>query len=207
MGLQKIIVLCAILLALGASGWYFIENNRTGDGAANLESQSAPRTREGDPDSFTGFGSVSELLGRGESLTCDYRVELETGITEGTVYIDGVQQRYRMHGTYSGLDGGGAFSAIMRDGMLYWWGDTLEGTYGMHMTLDAGDNAESMSAQYQQPATGGVSAEEEIAYDCDRWEVAEEQFVPPENIVFTDMDAMRGDVMRQMPEGMGPRTE
>lgn len=201
MGLQKIVVLCVVLVAFGASVWYFTQNNFSGEDKGQQVQQSTERERTPEEGTFTGYGSVIELLERGESVTCEYRAEQDGNITEGVVYVDGARGRYSMQGSYESAADSGSFGAIVDGEVMYWWGEGMEGVGGMRMTLPKDQEIVTTPEQFTDRSNTMVSPDQNVAYDCDRWNVDASVFVPPSDIEFTDMDQMMQDMFENMPEG------
>lgn len=200
MGLQKIVVLCVGLAVVGVGVWY-VTSNGSETASTNTEEESVPTAAENAPldDSFRGVGSLQDLLTRGDSFMCTYRVGDENGTMEGTSYIDGQNERYRMDGTGNWDGSTGQFGAIVDATTMYWWADTPEGTMGMIMPVSETDT--TVSAESEVAANQPITPDQDVQYDCAPWSVDASVFTPPADIEFTDMAAMMGDMIQGMPEG------
>lgn len=198
--MQKVAILVAVVLALGVSGWYFLSNDATDEARTQEDTESTQSAENTQDESFSGFGSIAELVRRGDSFVCEFRTESEGAISEGTAYIDGPSERYRMDATYQDASESGSFNAIVADQMMYWWGDTPEGRVGMRMSLPE-EEAATAAPPESFGSEAAVSAQEDVEYECDPWRVDVSAFTPPSDVEFTDMDAMMEEMMQGMPEG------
>lgn len=161
---------------------------------AAVESKSNSNVGE----SFTGMGSFLELMGMGRNLVCDFNYVADDtdGTVAGTVKIS----RDRMRGDYEMVQAGEVYTShmIQDAGYMYTWSETPDGTFGMKMLIP--DDPETGLYEESPTELGrSVSLDNEVEYSCRPWGVANEDFIPPTDVEFMDMEKMMEGFM---PEGM-----
>jgi len=202
MQLQHVIILCAVIAVVGGGVWFMTQPDTDRD-AASQAPESANATEATAPESesseiVTGVGSLQELLALGDSFMCTYTVTDENTVMEGTSYIDGSNNRYRMDGLTTLEGQTGLFGAIVDGEYMYWWGDTPEGKMGMKVPVTEETSPEMDNSFAASDTQAPFDLQDEVSYECERWTVDASLFVPPPDVEFTDMTAM----MEAMPEGM-----
>lgn len=199
------IIYIVIALAVVGGGAYLISSKDTNESAQTGEEgemQEQQSETEGMQE-VSGFtGSVQDLLARGENISCTFRHSDEFGVSEGTFYVAGGQNKMRGDFTYSSsaedtpYEGG-----MIHDGTtIYTWSETSEGTFGMKMPVEDGD-IESMYDSEAYESGQQFNPTTEVEYDCSSWNVEQSMFVPPSSIDFMDYNAQMQQ-MQQMQESM-----
>lgn len=203
MSLQKIVVLCVVVIAIAAAAWYVKSNSAEENiEPASAVNQNSPETiNKTDSDTLTGVGSFAALLGLGQNITCDYSFSDEVGAGTGTGYFAG--ERMRVDSTMTTNDG--VFdSHMINDGdFIYTWTSTSEGDFAVKIPIpeESADVDDSDYSYMDGDESGQFDVDQQVEYDCDRWSVDGSVFVPPVDIEFMDMSAMMQGMFDGMPEG------
>ena len=202
MDLQKIVVLCAVVVVVGGGVWFVSQKPATAP-ATSEEANSAPTAdvvAESDFESITGLGSLATLMTLGQTFTCEYRFsDNEGNAGSGTGYFDG--ERLRVDSSMT-TDGERFNSSMINDGtFIYTWttGGTEQFAMKMRVPEDTGEPMDYTGPE--EDSRSHVDMDQEVEYDCDRWRVDPSVFVPPTNVDFMDMEAMMNEMMQGMPEG------
>lgn len=206
MGLQKIVLLCFVLIVV--VGGFVLATSFKKDEAtlapATAEQESSVETEatESEKESLTGFGSFASLLSMGRNITCEYTYQDEEGGTgSGTGYFAG--ERMRVDSVMTMAEDGSVYNShIINDGeTMYTWTETADGTFATMMPVTETEIDEPMSYEETEDSSADFSAGQEVTYDCDSWSVDNSVFVPPSDVEFTDMGAMMEAMMNGLPEG------
>ena len=195
------IAIGVVLVAVGASVWYFTQNNLTNRDQAMDMTDETTNTSPDEVGRMSESGSIMDLLDRGERVTCEYMTE-EAGVEySGRIYIDGATGRYSMTGQYVSEGEMVEFGALLNADTMYWWGSDEGEVRGMQMArTDALDT--SVAGEDTIAQQGGVRIDQHVSYSCSQWTVDESVFTPPSNVSFTDMGALYDDMMQRMPAEM-----
>lgn len=196
MHLQKIVLASIAVLVIGGGVLGYMLTEKKG-GAENVEidnqSGATPSIDADREDStaknITGNGSLLELIGLGQSISCTYTyTDAEMGEGSGTGFFD----NGRMRIDYQVTEGESTFDGHMiNDGKrMYSWSASPEGSFAMVMDVSAEEGTDEQNAEYDTETEGMESLEEDVNYDCKRWHIEESRFIPPTDIEFTDMSAM-----------------
>ena len=195
------IAIGVVLVAVGASVWYFTQNNLTNRDQAMEMTDETTNTSPDEAGRMSESGSIMDLLDRGERVTCEYMTEEDGVEYSGRIYIDGATERYSMTGQYVSEGEMVEFGALLNADTMYWWGSSEGEVRGMQMArtdvLDTSVAGEDTIAQQ-----GGVRIDQHVSYSCSQWTVDESVFTPPSHVSFTDMGALHDDMMQRMPAEM-----
>lgn len=195
-------ILAFVLLAGGA--WYAANRDTQQPAVAteNTEPVAADDVAtsvEAEP--LSGLGTLQSILMLGKQVKCDFTTSNESGTTAGTFYTDG--DRFRTTATHNS-DGLLFESNMLNDSaFIYVWGASPDGSMAIKMPVpepgvdDRGFNTD---------ATGGetVDLDQEVSYDCDRWQVDTSLLVPPTGVEFMDMATLMQGFMQEVPDGIDP---
>lgn len=145
--------------------------------------------------------TFNELRNLGGDFTCTFEDIDESGtVSTGTLYVEGEGKNVR--GEFDVTDADGAISggSLIRKGNVnYIW--TEDQPEGIMITLDEED--ESFFGEEQVGETSGLDEEEEVAFECEKWNVDSTMFDPPADREFLDMEVMMQQMMEGMVEQMG----
>lgn len=136
---------------------------------------------------MTGFGTMSDLVARGENLQCQITTTQDSQTTEGTFFVADQKVRGNFIVESPDLEGTIVSSMIIVDRTMYVW-TTLEGeSFGMKSQVQADSDSTMETAE-------PVSLDERVKYDCKVWEsVDNTMFVPPSDVLFQDFsDILQG---------------
>jgi len=202
--MKKTILLIVGLVIIVGGVWYMSSSDTPIEEAnteATEERNEQPATNEQVEENLSGFGSFENILSRGDNVRCEFKSTYEGQTSEGTFVTDG--ERFRMEATIEDLQSGQITSNVINDGShTYTWSTSADGTMALKIanTEIETDNTIDYSRSIP-PEQAQVGFEQEVEYDCDRWSVDATTFVPPNDIEFTDMEAMMQEAMQGMPEG------
>lgn len=205
MDLQKIVVLCIIVLVVGGAGWFLLRD--TGEESGQVMERSTQgkgvpvettdsRSRD---DSLSGFGSMMDILSLGRSVLCEYTYSdtATGGQGSGVGFFNGKRMRIDSETTQ---DGKRFESHVINDGeSLYSWTESSEGSFAF--VTEVGDSRMQGNfgdAGIPEADSAVQPLDEDVSYDCRSWNVSETTFTPPSDVNFVDMSAM----MEGLPNGM-----
>jgi hypothetical protein len=201
--MQKIIYVLVGLVVVGGV-WYITTTDTPTEEAststdAERATETAPDTVE--PETLSGFGSLKNILGLGDTIRCEFRSTFEGQTSEGVFYTDG--ERFRVDSTVTSPESGTITSNMINDGIYtYTWGQSPQGAMAIKMaTPEESDPMDWATEDWEANEESYVDFEQEVEYDCDRWNVDTSVFVPPSDVEFVDMEAMMQEAMQGMPEG------
>ena len=200
--MQNIILLIIGLVVIGGGIWVYTTSSNPGPAETNVSTEPEPAANQDDAeDDLSGLGSFQSILGLGGSVRCEFTSTYASQAAEGTFYTDG--ERFRVESTIEGPGTGAIVSNMINDGdFTYTWGTTPEGTMAIKMAnaeMDASTDATTTGPAMADEAY--VDLEQQVEYDCQRWQADNSAFVPPADIDFMDMEAMMQGAMSNMPEG------
>lgn len=137
---------------------------------------------------FAGAGSINNLIARGESLECQITYipnPLEPEVTGSFFTADG-QVRGDFLVPSPDLSGQILSSVIFTGSTLYAWSEIDGEQYGFQMQTDTFVSDNEMD-------TTPIPSDQEVQYTCLSWpNVDRTIFVPPTDVLFTDMSDMTG---------------
>ena len=203
---KQTIVIAVVLLLVAASGYYFV-NSSSEQSTPNIENQEQSESTNDAPslsDRLQGRGSLMSFLGLGRTVRSTYsHSDTEANVTsEGEFFYDGTSEKFRVDSTTKD-DSGTYIMHMINDGeFAYLWSEGEDEPFAMKMSADV--HSEANAQEFAGPTDDSnrqVSVDAEVEYDCDSWRVDSSKFVPPSDVVFTDMAAMMKEMMEGMPEG------
>lgn len=201
--MQKVLI--AILgIAVVGGGILLLTHSPSSDESTVTTQQTSEQNQEEytevEESNLKGSGSLAQLFGKGENIRCEFNSTIEGQSSSGVFYTDG--ERFRVDAVHTTSEGT-ITSNIINDGeYAYTWGDTPNGTIGIktpHTNMDT--SVDSYGEFSAQDEGSYVDIDEQVTYDCDRWNVDASVFVPPSTIEFMDMETMMREMMQGMPEG------
>ena len=176
-----IAIVMVAVLGVGAAVYFTqqgVENGESGSSAV-VEIENGERDAAPAASNFT--GTVTDLLKRGENLTCTFTRTDDTGnAIGGTVYVAGQGQRMRGDFVLAQADGTNMNGHIVRDGVTnYFWSDQL--AQGTKMTIEEDIVASPVENSKQ------AMLDESVDYDCRPWAVDASLFTLPVDKDFIDI--------------------
>jgi hypothetical protein len=200
---QAIIAILAVLL-VGSLVLLFTSQSTEAptmdDEVMNASTQTSEETTTSDTET-SDRGSLADMFALGNNVRCEYSSTVEGEVSEGTFYTDG--ERFRVESTYTGTEETVTSNMINDGAFVYTWGNTPNGAMAIKMPVEETEvsNDEQVFMPTNSDARSYVNMEEEVEYDCDRWNVDASLFVPPSDVEFTDMEAMMQNMQQGLPEG------
>lgn len=171
MSKNLIIALVIGVFILAGIGAYMVLGNRdSGQSIAPEQAQQAEQMQ----DQVVEGRSLIDLMRENQNLTCTYSGE---DIGSGTVYLSSgrVRGEFEIETDEGVIDS----NIISVDQKIYVWSDDSE--QGVTFSVE---EIEDVNEEEQRPNT--VDLEEKFDYQCSRWSVNEDFFVPPADIEFID---------------------
>jgi len=144
---------------------------------------------------MTGTGTIIDLLKRGKAISCTYTQDsLKAGKGSGTLYLDGVKH-VRVDGhTTKGTE---EFDShiIYNSVNMYMWVQSPQKSFAVvvpvkNPVITTGKSNATLDTQTMY---------DDVTYECTSWKIDESVFVPPRNIVFTDMAGLIQEVFKGFP--------
>ena len=196
MGLQKIVVLCVVVLAAGV-GWYLYTHEQdtvTRESVSEVPGGADTNKTVEKDEPLSGLGSFAELIALGRNISCDFSyVSADTnGAVAGTVYIAGE----KMRGDFDMEQAGQLFESHMIDDgeFAYTWTVSSQGTFAFKSPVM--DSEASEEAESSVPPSRAVDMDHEVEYDCQTWRVDESMFIPPSDVEFVSPDMMMQEALK-----------
>lgn len=194
-----IVVLLIVVIAAGAGGYFFLSKNQT---PQTSQSQTSAQNVEAKPkEAF--ITSIKDALMGSQSLQCNFTDDSGRTITS---YVKNGAIRTEV----SASDPKQSGSMIFKDKKMYFW----NGAQGTVMAFDVMAMMDEVAAQAPtvSPVVTGtqnpqdfVAAMEKYKESCKNATVADDMFIPPSDVKFTDMSSvMKSDKMKAMPSGVMP---
>lgn len=205
MNLQRIVVLCIVVVALVGAWYFFMSDPKEAHAPATTDSvetvgENDDQTTETQKsnDALSGFGSFANIMGLGRNLTCDFtHVAEETGgAVAGTVYISGE----RLRGDFEMEQAGMVYKSHMihDDETIYTWTESDQGMVAMKFPNTDDDGGLIDDGQADDRS---MSLDEAVEYDCRPWSVNASAFVPPSDIEFMDFESFMEEAMQGFDAG------
>jgi len=177
--MTKLIIGVVLAVVVGGGVYFASKKSDQTNEAANVSSS---EEQSDAPASFT--GTISELLGLGQNITCTFSRMDENGTVNGTVYLAASGERIRGDFQMTSSQGEMGGSLIRRDGTNYTWGDTPYGAFAIKVAVE-----DEMSDGMSDKDTQGVDFDENMDYTCSPWRVDEGKFELPSGVEFQDISA------------------
>ena len=176
MNTNALVGLVAAVIILGGGAYMYVSYSNPvtpdGMGASVLDSLEHSDMR------FRGDNTFASVMEQEEDMRCDFTHDHEGQVTTGRVYltIDGE----RIRGDFTVTDETNKEGHIIRDdGYNYVWGSLY--AEGMKVAV----TEENRSALFESK---DVSIPDNIAYNCEPWEVDKDVFILPTDIIFEDFN-------------------
>jgi hypothetical protein len=139
-------------------------------------------------------GGFAELVRAGGSFECTFEYKDETNESSGKVYMTAGAERLRGDFNITDSQAGAMEMHVIRDGGYnYLWGSTMPqgiktAVTANEMLFEEGDNS---------------PVDENVDYECRRWNVDGSKFSLPAGVEFQDMSAWQGSVGADMNAEVG----
>lgn len=178
----KIIATVVAVVLVGAGGYYVIQNN--GQSSVQEQENSTDTSKLDTNDTsfaMNGEAAFRALFLSGQSLKCDvqYTPDEIEGTAVGTVYI--APEQFRADITMTGAMGSTDMSVIHTNTTGYAWGQTPVGQMAIKFDTD-NDTKDAENSE-------SFDMDENVQYNCQKWNVDTSVFQPPSNIEFIDLQA------------------
>lgn len=176
-----IIVIISILIVGGGALVLLNENDTaeiTGTPAPSV--QTSGNTQEDGldvPESFT--GNLTQLFAFGKNITCTFTQNDEDVTGTGTIYVSGNRMRGDFVMNFNQGEGTLSASTIQKDNTIYSWGSSPFGDFSTKVAMQADDISDD---------SDGIDFDEDIDYNCKKWDVNNSMFVPPSDVQFDDIN-------------------
>ncbi len=177
--MRKSLVIGLIILAvLIGSGYWFINRNKSSDSA---DSQSSNSLTDKKGNKFQTESTLSSLSNGGESRKCDISYSGAKGDANGLVYTDG-KGRIRADVDYNPAEGKtGTASTLITKSKAYFWLTSEGKSYGFSFSTSMLNDSNSRSTVKN---SGGISPDDKVMMNCEKWKIDESVMVPPKNVNF-----------------------
>jgi hypothetical protein len=164
-----IVVIVAIVLALGVGG-YFVLGRKASQGTGS--SSDSPK-------------SLKDLLSSGVAQKCTFSNKEDSNSSEGTTYVSGGKVR----GDFTTVTSNKTVkSHMISDGTTsYIWTDGEK--TGFKMTVTKSDD-ETETSPVDKTSEESVDLNQKADYKCSAWVVDGSFFTPPSDVKFTDFSQM-----------------
>ncbi len=184
-----------VLVLIGGGVWYGVSQNNKQE----IDSDEEMNEVVGDDSaeaSLAGTGSFARFLGLEMAVMCEFSSTIEDQSSAGVFYTDG--ERFRVEAT-SDTSYGTFNSVVINDAEFqYVWGTGAGGSTAIKMPVTEFETDNS-SVEADNEAVFDI--EQDVTYDCQRWDVDRAMFIPPSDVKFMDMSAMMQGHIQGMPEG------
>jgi hypothetical protein len=181
-----IAIIVVAVVGIGAAMYISRQNESTAiETATEVEvgEDSAVEGEESELTTETGTsltGTVSDLIKKGQNMTCTFNHTDVNTSTSGTVYVASQGQRMRGDFVVNQPNQPAMNAHVIRDTQFgYFWSDELPQGTKIALT-DEATTPEQASAQQDV-------LDEAIEYDCQSWSVDTSLFQPPANKEFIDI--------------------
>lgn len=194
-----LLILASGLILTGCS---LFQKSDTTEESKTIESQEKVQLTSDDSGLDTFSGTISQLFSRGKNLTCTITHSDEDISTDGTVYVDGNNNRMRGDFTLTSSDGSYDGHVIQKENMSYFWNSESPQGFKSDLsqiemntgdTQDASDNLSNETFDYSQ----------EYDYTCSNWKVDETVFQEPSEIEFVDMSEQIQQIQNNLQDIQG----
>lgn len=190
---NTIIGIIVALVVVGGGAYFFLggtgeEMNDPSTSSGQGEEVMEENNEEVSDESENFTGNLASLFGLGRNVMCSFAQNDEFAEGSGTVYVAG--DRVRADYQMMIKEGGGQMngSSIVKDDTVYAWGSTPFGDFATkHSQLDDADTGNGDSQ--------GFDLNEELDYECKRWNVDNSKFDLPSGVNFDDINANMQQMM------------
>lgn len=180
--MKKIVIIVVLIIVL--IGLVFAISNNSSD---NNDLQEQDVQTAGD--SF--FGSVKDLIMRGESLTCDFSREDENGKISGTVYV--ADEKFRGEFDLTDPNGNNFQTSVINDKeFAYTWGSSPFGNVAIKFPVEEPGAFADTDVTDDEAM---LNPNEEFEYRCSPWGADSNMFTPPSDIEFLDFSQQLEEMM------------
>lgn len=185
-GVSTVVIVVILAIILLAAGAFFMMKKpvpSTSDSSTTPEKMESTKT---EPTVSTGemSGTFDELVGKGQSLECDFVLPSSDGkpnpFGTGKLYTTGSKGRSMMKGNTSGMSM--EANAIYKDGVAYSWVKVGETTMGFKFDKDK--MKEMSSGMTPQQKQQGEQFRQKMNFKCKPWTPDESKFILPTGVEF-----------------------
>ena len=199
---QTKIILAVVVLAAAGGLWFILQGGSDTESPQAVQQDGASTEVDETSEMFEGVGSFTSLMGLGKNITCEFSYSDEEGSGSGVSYFAGEHMRVDSTQTF---DGKTTVGHMINDGaFVYSWTEDAGTQYAIKMPVP--DVTDVSAAQHTDVSSESeqqmIESDQEVTYNCDRWDVDPSLFMPPNDIEFMDMGTMFEEMMENMPEGV-----
>lgn len=198
--MQNLIYVVVAVVLLGGGVWWYTNQDAVPKSTGDMPGMMM--NEEGKSGGMSGTGTFATIMMMNHSMKCDFTASDESMTSEGVFYYDG--DRFAVEAVTTMPEGQSQTNMITGEDAVYSWSTSAQGTYAFMMPRDE-DDAETMSQEESRGMgdTQSFDTDQQVAYDCDMWQVDESVFTPPSDIEFMDMQAMMESASGAMQMQMG----
>jgi hypothetical protein len=186
MSKKILVVACLVMMTTVFSGCDLLGGDKSKETIkdSKTESHMEQNKENGGDDEESFFGSMQDLIARGQSVKCAYNITEEEGEAKGVLYITGDKVRSEMEITEKETGKKMKVNSIIAEDWMYTWNNFMPGGTKMNMKEMQGEADEDYS---QREAD---KMKEEMDYKCRPWITDNSKFAVPTDIEFKDMTKM-----------------
>lgn len=184
----KNIILWALGAVLVIGGGYLLLNGGSSQGSekwsfGSSQTTGAPDPKYDTPGKAAFTGSWNDLVTRGGEYTCAIETNGATADSSGTVFVSGAN----LYGAFVSKTAAGTITShMLKNGeTMYMWSDAYPQGIKTKATTAPGSSSTQTSGQ-------GISQSQSYSWNCVPGAGDDSHFVPPQNIKFMDLDALKG---------------
>lgn len=175
-----IAILATVAVVAVAAGAYFTLGNSSEDTVGTTSQDSENNST--DVNQFS--GTFAELLALGQNYTCTFDTTDDTGNqTSGVVYVAGAGNKMNGEFLVTEPDGNTMDGNIVRDGEYNYVWTSLQSD-GIKTKIT--DEDTSIFAVNEGESETGISDDDNVDFDCQKWNVDNSKFTPPSDINFVE---------------------
>jgi len=161
------------------------------------DNQSPNRPEQAEPGARSVTGTVTDLMGLGQSFECSFSFENKQGQNmSGKIYTHNQQVRQNAELEQDGktLE----THMIMKNDKVYTWSSRQPGQ-GVKMDMSEIKNKEKQETGQDQ-AGKPANLNKQVEYECQPWSAQSDRFALPQDVEFTDMSQFINDMQGMMNE-------
>lgn len=181
-------------LIIVAAGGYWLFSDSKLETAQKKAQESAEQLEVANNDDvaatadMNGFGTMNDLVARGEDLECQINSVDDETVINGSYFIADQKIRGDFLVQAPDLEGEVLSSLIIDGDTMYSWTDFMGEMHGITMQLDNTEDG------YDE--MGSVDLDERVKYNCKPWKNVDQSiFNPPSDVMFQDLSGMMDATM------------
>ena len=187
------IVIVAVLILLGVSGYFVLGKKDANKSAQNNTGETQEVSSKKNLNT-----SLEELAKLGENLQCSFKYTDQTtgSVSSGTVFVAG--SKTAGHFQTNDPTSGEIKSNMINDGtFVYTWLDSEKQGTKFQIPESAQDATPEGTSPDQ--SNNSVDTNQNYEFNCDKWNVDESHFTPPADVQFMDLTAQQQQLQQAVP--------